>query len=231
MKRRGQNNILPSVHYTDIYFTFETMECQGKIRKKVSACSKKFHRQKVPLTIILPRDKISGRHTATGNAVNLWINAGMVELGSDGSAACGGYSDLSEWQWSVCNAAAPSERRTPGTTTGISWYNFTCLGRLVIEVTAYYEIATGAMHPRNDTRFGSLIGHINNHLWVIFMIKKEAFYRLLEQKPLILDGATGSNLQKAGMPRGCCTEQWILEHPDALIALQRRYVQSGSQVI
>ena len=63
------------------------------------------------------------------------------------------------------------------------------------------------------------------------MIKKEAFYRLLEQKPLILDGATGSNLQKAGMPRGCCTEQWILEHPDALIALQRRYVQSGSQVI
>ena len=45
---------------------------------------------------------------------------------------------------------------------GISWYNFTCSGRLTIEVTAYYEIATGAAHPRNDTRFGSFISHINN---------------------------------------------------------------------
>ena len=62
-------------------------------------------------------------------------------------------------------------------------------------------------------------------------MKKEEFYKLLENKPLILDGATGSNLQKAGMPRGCCTEQWILSHPDALAALQRRYVESGSQVI
>ena len=49
---------------------------------------------------------------------------------------------------------------------GISWYNFTCLGRLVIEVTAYYEIATGATHPRNDTRFDSFISTINNHLYV-----------------------------------------------------------------
>lgn len=63
------------------------------------------------------------------------------------------------------------------------------------------------------------------------MMKKEEFYKLLEQKPLILDGATGSNLQKAGMPRGCCTEQWILEHPDTLVSLQRQYVHAGSQVI
>lgn len=49
--------------------------------------------------------------------------------------------------------------------------------------------------------------------------------------PLLLDGATGSNLQKAGMPRGCCTEEWILANPDALIALQRQYVQSGSNIL
>ena len=49
--------------------------------------------------------------------------------------------------------------------------------------------------------------------------------------PLLLDGATGSNLQKAGMPRGCCTEEWILANPDALIALQRRYVQAGSNIL
>jgi 5-methyltetrahydrofolate--homocysteine methyltransferase len=48
---------------------------------------------------------------------------------------------------------------------------------------------------------------------------------------LFLDGATGSNLQKAGMPRGCCTEEWILAHPEALIALQRQYAEAGSQIL
>ena len=38
------------------------------------------------------------------------------------------------------------------------------------------------------------------------MLTKEEFHKLLEKHPLLLDGATGSNLQKAGMPRGCCTE-------------------------
>ena len=42
----------------------------------------------------------------------------MPYPGSDGSAAGGGYSDLSEWPRSVCNAAAPTARRTPGTATG-----------------------------------------------------------------------------------------------------------------
>ena len=46
-----------------------------------------------------------------------------------------------------------------------------------------------------------------------------------------LDGATGSNLQKAGMPRGCCTEMWILEHPEALVELQRSYAEAGSQIL
>ena len=47
----------------------------------------------------------------------------------------------------------------------------------------------------------------------------------------LLDGATGSNLMKAGMPRGCCTEQWILAHPEALVSLQRQYVEAGSQIL
>ena len=47
---------------------------------------------------------------------------------------------------------------------GISRLGVTCLGKSVIEETAYYEIATGATHPRNDTRFDSLLGNINNHL-------------------------------------------------------------------
>ncbi len=49
--------------------------------------------------------------------------------------------------------------------------------------------------------------------------------------PFILDGATGSNLIKAGMPSGICVEEWILEHPEILTDLQRRYVQAGSQAV
>ena len=63
------------------------------------------------------------------------------------------------------------------------------------------------------------------------MLTRSEFTALLEKGPLILDGATGSNLQKAGMPRGCCTEEWILANPDPLVSLQREYVKAGSQVV
>lgn len=53
----------------------------------------------------------------------------------------------------------------------------------------------------------------------------------LTKKIVLLDGATGSNLMKAGMPRGVCTEQWVAEHPQAILELQRAYVQAGSQII
>ena len=46
-----------------------------------------------------------------------------------------------------------------------------------------------------------------------------------------MDGATGSNLMKAGMPRGVCTEQWVLEHPDAILALQSAYKAAGSDMV
>ena len=62
------------------------------------------------------------------------------------------------------------------------------------------------------------------------MLTKEEFHNKLG-KACLLDGATGSNLMKAGMPRGCCTEQWILAHPEALVDLQRKYVEAGSQIL
>lgn len=46
-----------------------------------------------------------------------------------------------------------------------------------------------------------------------------------------LDGATGSNLSLRGMPAGVCPEQWILEHEEVLIGLQREYVEAGSDII
>ena len=63
------------------------------------------------------------------------------------------------------------------------------------------------------------------------MLTKEQFHERIRGGLQLLDGATGSNLQKMGMPRGCCTEQWILDHPDALITLQRQYAESGSQIL
>ena len=63
------------------------------------------------------------------------------------------------------------------------------------------------------------------------MLTKEQLQEKINSGVRLLDGATGSNLQKAGMPRGCCTEQWILEHPQALMDLQRSYAEAGSQII
>ncbi len=63
------------------------------------------------------------------------------------------------------------------------------------------------------------------------MLTKEQFQQKIKEGLHILDGATGSNLRNAGMPKGCCTEQWVLENPEPLVALQRAYAQAGSQII
>ena len=64
------------------------------------------------------------------------------------------------------------------------------------------------------------------------MLTREQFQNILAAKGnLILDGATGTNLQAMGMPRGCCSELWILEHPDALMTLQRQYAEAGSDIL
>lgn len=63
------------------------------------------------------------------------------------------------------------------------------------------------------------------------MLSKEQFHKLISSGVRLLDGATGSNLQKAGMPRGCCSEEWILAHPEALVSLQRQYAQAGCQIL
>lgn len=61
---------------------------------------------------------------------------------------------------------------------------------------------------------------------------KQEFKRMLTQgKPVYLDGATGSNLMKRGMPGGVCPEQWIMEHPQVLLGLQKEYVEAGAQII
>lgn len=60
---------------------------------------------------------------------------------------------------------------------------------------------------------------------------KEEFQKLVEHGVVMLDGATGTNLQQAGMPIGVCPEQWILENRDVMLDLQRRFVEAGTQIL
>ena len=53
----------------------------------------------------------------------------------------------------------------------------------------------------------------------ISMTREE--FQKLTQDVVLLDGATGSNLMAAGMPRGICTEAWIMEHKEVLQNLQK----------
>ena len=60
---------------------------------------------------------------------------------------------------------------------------------------------------------------------------REEFQRLCRERIVFLDGATGTNLQKAGMPTGVCPEAWILEHPDTMMQLQKAYFEAGSDIV
>ncbi len=60
---------------------------------------------------------------------------------------------------------------------------------------------------------------------------KEEFLKLSNNRILFLDGATGTNLMKAGMPAGVCPENWILEHKDVMLNLQRSYAEAGADII
>lgn len=66
---------------------------------------------------------------------------------------------------------------------------------------------------------------------VILLLSKADFLGIISRGACLLDGATGTALIAAGLPRTCCKEMWILEHPEIIIDLQRRYAEAGSQII
>ena len=63
------------------------------------------------------------------------------------------------------------------------------------------------------------------------MLTNEQFREKIAGGLRFLDGATGSNLRAAGMPKGCSTEEWVLCHPEVLVSLQRGYAEAGSQIL
>lgn len=60
---------------------------------------------------------------------------------------------------------------------------------------------------------------------------REEFLTASKGSLIYLDGATGSNLVKAGMPSGVCPEAWILEHKEVMLALQKEYVKAGTDIL
>ena len=62
-------------------------------------------------------------------------------------------------------------------------------------------------------------------------MNRNEFEKLTSERVIFLDGATGSNLIKRGMPAGVCPEKWILEHEDIFVGLQKEYVEAGSNII
>ena len=60
---------------------------------------------------------------------------------------------------------------------------------------------------------------------------REEFRKLTSGGLVLLDGATGTNLQKAGLKNGVCPDLWILEHPDIICGLQREYLEAGSRIL
>jgi 5-methyltetrahydrofolate--homocysteine methyltransferase len=55
--------------------------------------------------------------------------------------------------------------------------------------------------------------------------------RLKAGEVLVADGATGTNLQAVGLPPGTTPEDWVFDQPDRIRALQRSFVEAGSDVI
>ena len=60
---------------------------------------------------------------------------------------------------------------------------------------------------------------------------KKSFLELLKTQYIVLDGATGVELSRMGMPKGISPEKWILEHKDEFVKFQTKYVDAGSNVI
>ncbi|MBI1794923.1 MAG: homocysteine S-methyltransferase family protein [Chloroflexi bacterium] len=55
--------------------------------------------------------------------------------------------------------------------------------------------------------------------------------RLNSGEVLVADGATGTNLQKAGLIGGMHTEDWVFDHPEKILDLEKAFVAAGSDII
>lgn len=60
---------------------------------------------------------------------------------------------------------------------------------------------------------------------------REEFRALVDSRIVFVDGATGTELQKKGMPAGVCPEKWIIDNPWAIQEIQKAYYDAGSDIV
>src|SRR5579872_6832433 len=60
---------------------------------------------------------------------------------------------------------------------------------------------------------------------------KRTLLDAVRNRPLLGDGAMGTQLMFAGLEQGGCGEAWNLDHPERVLAIQRRYVEAGSDCL
>jgi 5-methyltetrahydrofolate--homocysteine methyltransferase len=60
---------------------------------------------------------------------------------------------------------------------------------------------------------------------------KKLLHEAILERPLLGDGAMGTQLMIAGLAQGNCGEAWNLTHPERVLAIQRNYVDAGSECI
>ncbi|MFH1397181.1 MAG: homocysteine S-methyltransferase family protein [Candidatus Omnitrophota bacterium] len=63
------------------------------------------------------------------------------------------------------------------------------------------------------------------------MNNKDRINNILKKRVIILDGATGTELQKQGMPSGVCPEAWCLKNPKVILGIHSSYRQAGADII
>ena len=63
------------------------------------------------------------------------------------------------------------------------------------------------------------------------MAKNLKIKNLLDKQVIILDGATGTELQKKGLPAGVCPEIWCLENQAVIQDVHASYQKAGAQIV
>ncbi len=60
---------------------------------------------------------------------------------------------------------------------------------------------------------------------------KEEIKKQLDKKPLLIDGAMGTMLQKYGLKQGECSEEWNISHPEVVQNIHQEYIKAGADII
>jgi len=56
-------------------------------------------------------------------------------------------------------------------------------------------------------------------------------YDLVKERPVLLDGAMGTEFMKNGFIKGTCPELWNVEKPEIIEKIHQGYFEAGSDVV